>query len=220
MSEETSTSSKETAYSLTAAFREFMRFGSPRVLVVAAGLALTARMIIGQWGVWDLLIPALLVLMWPLQEWCVHVFVLHMKPKKIGPLTLDPLVARRHRDHHVDPWNLGVVFVPLPVVLGLLPVVVLFWWAVTPSVPLWLTGVAAYLALSVSYEWTHYLIHSRYRPRSAFFKRLWTKHRLHHCKNENYWFGVSMTAGDELFGTSPDPKSVETSATCRDLHAK
>lgn len=213
-------SSKQTAYSLVSAFREFMGFWSPRVIMTAAGLSWTARMIAGGWTWWDLLIPALILLAWPVQEWLIHVFILHMKPRELGPMRFDPLASRKHRSHHEDPWNLIDVFVPLPVVLTMLPLIALFWWAVTPTTELFLTGFAAYSSMALVYEWTHYLIHSRYRPKSAMYKHLWTHHRLHHCKNENYWFGVTMTSGDAIFGTAPDKEEVETSKTCRNLHGE
>ncbi len=46
-------------------------------------------------------------------------------------------------------------------------------------------------------------------------------HRLHHYKNEHYWFTVT-TAGtaDRLLGTYPDAATVETSPTVRRLHAQ
>ena len=58
----------------------------------------------------------------------------------------------------------------------------------------------------LGYEWTHYLVHSDYRPRSRWYRSVWRNHRLHHYKNEHYWFTVT-TAGtaDRLFGTYPDP---------------
>ncbi len=48
---------------------------------------------------------------------------------------------------------------------------------------------------------------------------MWRNHRLHHYKNEHYWFTVT-TAGtaDRLFGTYPDPETVPTSATAKNLH--
>lgn len=72
-------------------------------------------------------------------------------------------------------------------------------------------------ALGLVYEWTHYLCHSSWRPRSAFYRELWKLHRLHHFKNENYWMGVTMHAGDRLMGTLPEVGDVETSPTCRNL---
>jgi hypothetical protein len=70
------------------------------------------------------------------------------------------------------------------------------------------------------YEWVHYLVHSDYRPRTRAFRAVWRNHRLHHYKNEHYWFTVT-TAGtaDRLFGTYPDTASVQTSKTVRDLYA-
>ena len=76
---------------------------------------------------------------------------------------------------------------------------------------------AAFASAALLYEWVHYLVHTRYIPRSRLYKRLWTHHRLHHYKNENYWFGVSMTSGDGLLQTRPEHRGVPTSATCRTL---
>ena len=63
----------------------------------------------------------------------------------------------------------------------------------------------------------HYLVHTRYTPRSARYQRLWRNHRLHHFKNEHYWFGVTMLSADRLLRTAPDPESVERSETARTL---
>ena len=50
---------------------------------------------------------------------------------------------------------------------------------------------------------------------------MWRNHRLHHYKNEHYWFTVT-TAGtaDRLFGTFPDPAGVPKSPTARALHGR
>ena len=49
-------------------------------------------------------------------------------------------------------------------------------------------------------------MHSDYRPQSRWLRSVWRNHRLHHYKNEHYWFTVT-TAGtaDRLFGTYPEP---------------
>ena len=71
--------------------------------------------------------------------------------------------------------------------------------------------------LGFVYEWLHYLIHSEYKPRTAPYRALWRHHRLHHYKNEQYWFGVTSTAADRALRTAPAPNEVETSPTARDL---
>ena len=71
----------------------------------------------------------------------------------------------------------------------------------------------------LGYEWTHYLVHSDYRPRSRPYRAVWRNHRLHHYKNEHYWFTVtSAGTADRLFGTYPDAAQVETSPTVKALH--
>jgi len=49
------------------------------------------------------------------------------------------------------------------------------------------------------------------------YQGLIRNHRLHHFKNEHYWYGVSMLAADRPLRTAPDPESVERSETARTL---
>ncbi len=84
-----------------------------------------------------------------------------------------------------------------------------------------LTLLVSVYAIMFGYEWVHYLVHSDYRPRSRWFRHVWRNHRLHHYKNEHYWFGVA-TAGtaDRLLRTYPDTADVPTSPTVRALHGR
>src|SRR5205085_9101116 len=100
------------------------------------------------------------------------------------------------------------------------PLLLLIFVGLMPTAGLALTGLAFFLVMSLRYEWVHFLVHTRYRPRTEYFRRLWRNHRLHHCKNEHYWFGVTMLGGDHLLRTSPDPSSVDLSPTCRRLGDK
>jgi hypothetical protein len=60
----------------------------------------------------------------------------------------------------------------------------------------------------------HFLIHTDYKPRTAAYRRLYTGHRLHHYRNENYWFGVSRRLGDTVLRTDPAKDDVPLSPTC------
>ena len=127
-------------------------------------LTLAGRIVVGDWSWWDLLVPALILAAQPFTEWLIHVFLLHFKPRQVGGRTIDPLVARKHRAHHADPKDAGLVFVPMPALLGLvfgLAAVLL------PTMPLsrGLSALLAAYAMLFVYEWTHFLIHSSYRPR-------------------------------------------------------
>ena len=76
--------------------------------------------------------------------------------------------------------------------------------------------LAGYVLVGV-YEWTHFLIHTAYRPRSRYYRSIWRTHRLHHFKNEHYWHGITNTVADRVLGTLPDQRAIERSRTARDL---
>lgn len=210
---------RRTPQSLREVFVELWRHPSPYLLGVSLAVAVTARVLAGPGSWWELLIPVGLVALMPLVEWVVHVVVLHWRPRRVGALRIDPLLARKHREHHRDPRAIPLVFVPWQVELTLLPFFTLVSWAAMPTWPATFTMLVALYVLLSAYEWTHYLLHSDYRPRSAWFRKVWRHHRLHHYKSEHYWFTVT-TAGttDRLLGTAPDPSTVPTSPTVQRLH--
>ncbi len=207
---------EDTALSLGAAARTFARWRSPQVILTLLLLTLVGRIIVGNWSWWDLLVPAIILAAQPFTEWLIHVFLLHFKPREVGGRTVDPLVARKHRAHHADPKDVGLVFIPMPALLGLafgLAAVLL------PTMPL-SRGLSALLAaytMLFVYEWTHFLIHSSYRPQRRIYRSVWRAHRNHHFRNEHYWFGVTMHMADHVLGTFPERSAVEVSATVRTL---
>ncbi|HJR45077.1 MAG TPA: sterol desaturase family protein [Actinomycetota bacterium] len=187
--------------------------------LIAGSLALVAvvRLAIGGWRWPDLIIVGAFIALEPFIEWMIHVFILHWKPKQLFGRKVDPLLARKHRAHHRDPRRTDWIFIPFPVLLQVIPISMLLYLLIMPTLRLALTTAVTGLAILLTYEWTHYLIHSRYKPKSRLYKFVWRAHRLHHFKNENYWFGVTMHAGDFVLGTFPAKEDVETSATCKTL---
>jgi hypothetical protein len=202
---------------LANALAYFLRRASPRILLGALGAAIVARVAVGGFTAWDVVPPLLVLAYWPLNEWLIHVFILHAKPFTLAGRTIDPAVPRKHRAHHRDPWNLELVFIPLQSFVYSLPLLVGLCFLLAPTTPLALTALVAYLAFALHYEWVHYISHTRYAPKSERYQRLIRNHRLHHFKNERYWYGVSMTAADRPLRTAPDPESVERSETARTL---
>jgi sterol desaturase/sphingolipid hydroxylase (fatty acid hydroxylase superfamily) len=79
------------------------------------------------------------------------------------------------------------------------------------------TALLTGYALVGVYEWTHFLIHTGYRPRSRYYRSIWRTHRLHHFKNERYWHGITNTVGDRVLGTFPDQRDIPRSRTARTL---
>lgn len=189
---------------------------SPRFLgLLTLGFA-ACRLLRGGWSWLDAAIPLVLLAWWPFQEWLIHTYLLHFRPRKLGPLTIDFAQARKHRRHHQQPWDFEEISVPTRAFLYVVPLLGAIGWF-GQGVPAVLTGLAAFCALALHYEWCHFMAHSNYVPRTKLYKSVWKHHRLHHFKNETLWLGVSMRAGDLVLGTSPDPKSAPKSATCRTL---
>lgn len=206
--------------SLRGAWREFWRHPSPPMIATFLVASVVGRVLLGSGSWWELAFPLGLVAAFPLIEWVVHVAILHWRPRSVGPLRIDSLLAREHRAHHADPRLLPLVFIPWPVLVWLLPAYVVVAWLAVPTLAGAGTLLVSVYALMLGYEWTHYLVHSDYRPRSRWYRALWRNHRLHHYKNENYWFTVtSAGTADRLLGTCPDASQVETSPTVRSVHA-
>lgn len=202
---------------LREAVPEFLRHASPRFLIAALTLALAARIAAGGWSPWDVAPVLGLLLYWPIQEWLIHVYILHRQPTRWRGRTIDFRVPRKHRAHHADPWRLDLVFIPFHSFVYSLPILVGAWLLLTPTPALALTGICAHLALALHYEWVHFLCHTRVAPRLGYYQQLVKNHRRHHFKNEHYWYGVTMLGGDRLLGTGPALHAVPTSPTARNL---
>jgi len=217
--EERITGSRRSQVTLGSAWRAFWRHPSPWMISTFLLGSVTARVLVGGGSPWELVIPAVLVAAFPVIEWLIHVGILHWKPRRVGPVEVDSLLARKHREHHADPRDIPLVFIPWRALAWLLPAYVVVAWLAMPTAAAALSLLVSVYGLKLGYEWTHYLIHSDYRPRSASYKKVWRNHRLHHYKNEHYWFTVTTArTADRLFGTCPDPAQARTSKTVKNLH--
>ena len=112
------------AFGLDDAIREFVRHPSPWMIAATLLAALAARITVGSWGVGDLIVLLAMIALFPFFEWVVHVCVLHWRPKQFGSVHIDPLLARKHREHHVAPRRPDLVFIPWQTLLWVLPVAV------------------------------------------------------------------------------------------------
>ncbi len=206
---------------LTAAAREFFRHPSPWVLGVALIASVIARVIAGDWRPSDALLPLLVLAVFPFLEWTMHVVVLHWRPRRIAGVVVDPMLARKHREHHVDPRVVRLIFIPMQSLIGAVVSTLIIGLLVIPRTALGLTFLVTVFAIGVVYEWTHYLVHTDYKPKHVVYRAIWRNHRLHHYKNEHYWFAVTSPGiADRALGTYPDPQSVPTSPTARNLYAE
>lgn len=206
-------------FSLSAAGREFWRHPSPLVLALTFAAALTVRLVVGDWQLTDIVLPSLMVATFPVFEWIIHVAILHWRPRTVGRLTVDPLLARKHREHHCDPRTIELIFIPWKTLFWVIPTAVVVALVALPRLGLGLTYLVSLTFLGLVYEWMHYLIHTDYKAKTRVYRAIWRNHRRHHFKNEHYWFTVTTTGtADRLLGTYPDQSSVPTSPTARNLH--
>ena len=202
---------------LRASLRTFTTFRSARWLAAMVLGALAVRFALGGWARRDTIVVAAFVAAQPFTEWLIHVVILHWRPRRILGREVDLAVAESHRRHHRAPKDPRYIFIAMPAVrlFAALDVVLLVLaWRVRPSIA---TAVLVANALTLAYEWTHWLIHSDYQPRSRLYRGLWRAHRLHHYRNERYWYGVTGHLGDRVLGTYPAKEDVPLSPTATTL---
>ncbi|HSW14233.1 MAG TPA: sterol desaturase family protein [Solimonas sp.] len=195
------------------ALRVFLSHPSAQIISFFVVLLVGARLAVGGWSWRDAALALAILAYFPVNEWIIHVVMLHWRPRKIFGRTIDFYLPKTHRRHHADPWNLKWVFIPRHVHLLVAPTAVLLLALLWPWKELVLTGLSAYLILGLHYEWVHYLCHIPWCPDIAYYQRRVREHRWHHFRNENYWWGVSMGLGDRLFGTAPAVEDVRRSGT-------
>jgi len=163
----------------------------------------------------DAVAVAAMLVIYPFGEWAIHVYLLHLKPFRLRGQRVELATARAHREHHEQPNDLfmillapseavALMFLAVPLVPALAGLVIALASSSVPYGAL-LTAVLTGQVLVAIYEWTHFLIHTAYRPRSPYYRSIWRNHRLHHFKNEHFWHGITNTLGDRLQGSARGP---------------
>ena len=203
----------------------YVRRGSAQVLIAAALLLGLARIAVGGFGRGDVLVVVVTLAITGTVEWIIHKFLLHAREDAWTSRTLG--TGAGHRNHHVDPPDIDWLMLrgaDAAVFVTAFGAVTAAW-----TLPLmWITGSAllgpfltawALAAIGLAhYEWVHLMVHTRYRPRTPYYRRLARNHRLHHFRNEGYWLGVTSNSGDRLLRTYPKHKTaVPLSDTARTL---
>jgi hypothetical protein len=190
------------------ALRRFVTHPRPPVLLGTVGCLAALRAARGRLGWADARIALACMAAHPFVEWSVHRGLLHARPAGALGRACYRLVGRGHERHHRDPVNMDTMFIGSRDMTCV--------GAVATAVATFGTPGAATGALCVglgllAYDWTHFLIHTGYRPRSPIYRQMWYNHRLHHYRNERYWLGVTSPIGDILLGTNPPRDAVPVS---------
>jgi len=215
--------------SLRQAWREFLRRESPWAIGAGILALVVIRVLIGDVTWRDAVAVAAMLAIYPFGEWAIHVYLLHAKPFRFRDRKVETMAARAHRAHHEDPNDLDMVLLywwqaaflmllAVPFTVGLGALIVTLAAGPVPIGALLSAALAGFCMIFL-YEWTHFLIHTAYRPRSTAYKTIWRNHRLHHFKNEHFWHGITNNLSDRVLGTSPDQREVPKSKTARTLEA-
>ena len=214
------TEARRRGMTLAGAAREFWRYPTPWLLSTAFVGAVVARVAVGDWQWSDAVLPFVVLAVFPFVEWMIHVFILHWRPRRIAGVMVDSVLARKHREHHADPRITRLIFIPLESLPLTFALALLVAFVLIPRTGLGLSFLVVLFAIGMVYEWSHYLVHTDYKPKTWFYKTMYRNHRLHHFKNEHYWFAVTTPGlADRVLGTYPDPRAVPTSPTAKNLFA-
>lgn len=200
------------------AVRVFFSRPGPRRIARTAAAAWLTRAALGPPGPAEVAIAAGVAAWWPLQEWLMHRYLLHLEPRTIAGRTFDPMFASRHRYHHEHPTDVDGTLLPVPVISAAIPAAGAIFLGLLGPRRRAVTAMATYSTMALAYEWTHFIVHTGVKPESAYGKKVRRNHLMHHFRNERYWLGFTVPMVDRWLGTDPDPGSVPHSKTATDLH--
>lgn len=197
--------------------KEFFLF--PDVLVMSILFIISFGIMIYTFSSLTILLAFVLgMISYTVNEYITHRFIFHMKPPK-SPFLLK-FMKRLHYDHHANPNDLHLLFLPLWFSLPAIAIFSVIVYLITWSFVMTNAFMAGVILLLLFYEWKHYVAHRPIQPVSPWGKWMKKFHLWHHYKNENYWYGVTNPAYDLLMGTLKDQKEVKLSETAKNLEKR
>ena len=200
-------------------FASFWRHGSNTVLLVIAlaVVALFAAHVLA-FAAPSLVAVAIGAAVFCVSEYTTHRFMLHAPPQKNAFVL--KLQHRLHYDHHVNPSELSLLFLPVWFVIPVASLTLAIYLAVTRN---WGTSAALLLGSVLGllwYEWVHYVAHIPFVPKTPFGRWIKKYHLWHHFKNERMWFGVTNPSMDFIGRSYARVDDVDRSGTTRVLFPK
>ncbi|GAB5037603.1 fatty acid hydroxylase [Nannochloropsis oceanica] len=180
----------------------FIFFSHPSIILILVGIASlsTGRLLSSPLLppslphlLFELTLIPVTVTGWMLQEWSLHRFLLHSSLPWPG--------REIHAQHHALPFYHVSIDPPLLVaVWG--AVACGAGWLMLPQPWVW-TVLGTYWLMGLLYEWAHFSVHTRVRPRTALGKAVKAHHTKHHLKCDGLWFAFSWPWIDTVMGTVP-----------------
>eukprot|EP00985_Skeletonema_marinoi_P011988 scaffold5704_cov144-Skeletonema_marinoi.AAC.1 len=199
--------------------------GPPLVVLTISGFILTRCQLISTtpFSITELVIFASSILIWWIQEYFFHRVLLHSPFDWIGKSI--------HGAHH-DKEYFHISIDPPALLLGWLFAAHFIIKAMLPQYHLCLTATIGYSLAGLVYEWSHYIVHTKVKPRiipsispsyqqlsilerriiqpiMKGYAKMRDNHIRHHLIDDRYWYAFSVTEMDDLFGTNPNVKDVK-----------
>ena len=149
----------------------------------------------------------------PFAEWLLHKYVLHMEVEPGNDY-----MEKLHIGHHREPKRIDLFFAPLSAGLTL-PFAFFFLTLILTARLEWAIAFSLSTTLYfLFYEWMHLAHHiDEYKPKTSWGKKLKKAHQWHHYKNENFWWGITSSLGDDILKTFPNPQDIMKSESVMDL---
>jgi hypothetical protein len=171
----------------------------PLLVIVSILTATNMRIQLSSLEMSDVIVFAVTLVFWSFQEHFLHEKVLHSKMDWIG--------KDIHQGHHEKPfYHISIESAPL--LLGWMFTAHVILRALLPY-SLALTATIAYSLSGMFYEWVHYIVHTKVRFRSNYWRRVKENHVRHHMVSDHYWFAFTMPVIDDLFNTNPPVRKVK-----------
>ncbi|BFH71627.1 fatty acid hydroxylase [Paenibacillus dendritiformis] len=183
------------------------------IFLVSVSLLIPGLTTIGPWIAFAIGMAA-----YAAAEYFTHRFLFHLKTPK-NPFLLK-LLKRLHYDHHANPNDLHLLFLPLWYTLPNLAIAGTIAYFISARLVIANAFLAGVILFLLFYEWKHYIAHRPVTPVSPWGRWMKKVHLWHHYKNENYWYGVTNPVFDLALGTFEDQKNVELSQTARNLEQR
>ena len=147
----------------------------------------------------DLIVIIGTIVFWVIQEWLLHRYVLH------APLIEGGWMGYHiHKEHHLTPfYHVSLDGPDVAIVWG--GTICALSFIVFPGEALnvcRMDFVLTYYLMGLLYEWTHYLTHTRYKPKTAFVRGLKAHHMTHHLDDNRCKFAFTAPVLDKWFGTA------------------
>ncbi len=179
-------------------FKEY--FSYPDILIMSClfltsfGFMILHLTSIGIWGAF-----ILGMIMYSLAEYATHRFIFHLKPPKNAFLL--KTLKRLHYDHHTNPNELHLLFLPLWYSVPNIAISGTIFYFLSSSFVMTNAFIAGIMLFLLFYEWKHYIAHRPIQPISPWGR--WMKKFIYGITSKMKITGMVLRIQPMIFSWEP-----------------